>query len=494
MEIVAPLNRSISEQYKLVVDVSPVPLILASPDGIIMLTNDELDTLFNYEPEALIGQPVEILVPTEDRDTHPTLREAYMKITAKRRMGSGRDLYGVTSEGIQIPIEIGLDPLKIEDQTWVFVSIIDITERKANEQRLLDALNASASAMVMVNNNGKIELINRTACELFLYSPDELVGEPIERLVPGNNSSAHTVYRNSYFANSETREMGKGQSLFALRSDGSEVAVEIGLTPITSVHGKYVMSTIVDISERLAHEQALEDRNIQLEQLNLELSQFAYSASHDLKSPLSTIAGLLDICLGDLEAGNLNEVRKNIKSAITMSQRNANKVEDVLRLARADFEISKDYEKIDIKILVSSIWNDLTNGVSKAPEIKLEIPEDTNVYTNRQMLYTIVENLLSNAHKFADYHKQEQWIQITSCVENRVFKLDITDNGIGVPKDQKDKIFEMFQKFSTRDGSGLGLSLVKKYVSKLNGEVRYFGDASSTTFSVSLPNAEKAPT
>ena len=133
---------------------------------------------------------------------------------------------------------------------------------------------------------------NKAAAVLLGYQENELVGKPVELLVPEEFQRAHPVYTSSYMSASETRSMGLGRDLYARHQDGSKIPVEITLTPVESSEGKMVMSTIVDLSERVAAALVNQKKSEELESLNIELSHFAYSASHDLKAPLSSIAGL----------------------------------------------------------------------------------------------------------------------------------------------------------------------------------------------------------
>ena len=406
------------ERYRLAFDVSPTPLLLVAPDGRIALTNDGFDALFGYENGELAGKPVELLVPAAVRQHHPTLREAYARLPTKRQMGSGRDLFGVTRDGRQIPLEIGLDSVMIGKETWVLVSALDITERQASERRMSDALNAAASAMVMVNREGMIVLVNRAACNVFGYERERLVGEPVECLLPNALGRAHAVYRQSYFARREPRAMGQGRPLAARRADGSEVMVEIGLTPIDGPDGQFVMATIVDVSERLDHERSLAAQNEELSRLNGELTQFAYSASHDLKAPLATMSGLLEIALEDLAAGELEDCRSNIADALATSQRNAHRIEAVLEIARAGRE-ERALEEVALEPLIHEVWHELTASDKAAPQLALELQPELALCTERQTLEAILENLLANACTFTDPAKGEARVRLKASTTGR---------------------------------------------------------------------------
>ncbi|HWU31464.1 MAG TPA: EAL domain-containing protein, partial [Marmoricola sp.] len=163
----------------------------------------------------------------------------------------GRDLFARRKDGSEIPVEIGLNPLEMDEGTFVLASVIDITERKRTEERLLQVIEAAPNAMVMVNPGGEIVLVNSQMEALFGYSRDELLAMPLEQLIPERFRHHHSAYRGSFFAVPDRRAMGAGRDLFGRRKDGSEIPVEIGLNPIQIDDERLVLASIIDISERL---------------------------------------------------------------------------------------------------------------------------------------------------------------------------------------------------------------------------------------------------
>lgn len=149
-------------------DLSPMALLLASPDGRIRLVNAEFARLFEYGSDDLVVQHVECLLPTELQLQHPKLREAYQKSPAKRSMGEGRDLNGMTSTGRLLPLELGLHPVETEEGgTWTLVTAIDTSMRVRGEAMVRATLDSAASAMVMVSRDGRIVSVNKAALDLF---------------------------------------------------------------------------------------------------------------------------------------------------------------------------------------------------------------------------------------------------------------------------------------------------------------------------------------
>jgi PAS domain S-box-containing protein len=474
------------DKYRLAFNISPVPLLLVSDNGEIILANSGLLDLFEYSAEALIGKNVEILVPESVRSHHHELRNAYHRVPTKRSMGDGRDLYGVTQSGHTIPLELGIEPVSDNDTTMALIAAIDIRQRKIHEERMHQAMDAAASAMVMVDHQGIIVFVNRTASLLFGYDERDMMGQPVEMLIPETFRRAHPVYTSGYMSDSSKRAMGLGRDLFARRKDGTQFPVEISLTPVESSDGKMVMSTIIDLSERVAAAAALARKNNELETLNVELSHFANSASHDLKAPLSSIAGLLQLCIEDLQDGDTEEVHKNMMKVIDISRRSAEKVEGILRIARAGRD-SIPKEKVSLEKLIQEIWMDLT-GANISSELRLDVSKAKTLVTELATMRVVFENLLSNAIRYADMEKDSHVIHVKSKYVDKDITITVTDNGIGIPKDSVGKVFMMFKRLDDRSGDGLGLSLVKKQIDRLDGTIVLASvEGEGTTLTVTLP-------
>src|SRR5919108_630359 len=180
----------------------------------------------------MLGQPVEILVPERFRALHPSLRRSFLADPRSRPMGVGRDLYGLKKDGTEFPVEIGLNPIETDEGPMVLSAIVDITARKRLEERFRRVVEAAPNAMVMISGSGRIEMVNAQAEQVFGYARQEMLGQPVELLVPKRFRGHHPGLRGSFFSDPRARPMGAGRDLYGLRKDGSEFPVEIGLNPI----------------------------------------------------------------------------------------------------------------------------------------------------------------------------------------------------------------------------------------------------------------------
>ena len=243
-------RKRAEERFRLVVESAPSAMVMINDQGKIILVNAQTESLFGYERHELIDQPIEVLVPPRFRGKHPVFRSDFFGDPKARSMGAGRDLFGLRKDGAEVPVEIGLNPIKTSEGTFVLAAIVDITERKRAEDRFRLVVESAPSAMVMINDRGKIVLVNAQTERLFGFSRKDLIDQSIEILVPERFRTNHPSYRGSFFADPRSRSMGAGRDLFGQRADGSEVPVEIGLNPIKTAEGSFVLAAIVDITER----------------------------------------------------------------------------------------------------------------------------------------------------------------------------------------------------------------------------------------------------
>jgi PAS domain S-box-containing protein len=418
---------------------------MINESGIILMVNLQTETSFGYSRTELVGQPVEILVPERFRSAHIGFRQAYLASPASRPMGAGRDLYGLRKDGSEFPVEIGLGLIDDEDGSIVLSSIVDITERKRLEHRFRQAVESAPNAIVMVNESGIILMVNLQTELSFGYSRTELVGQPVEILVPERSRNAHIDFRQAYLASPVSRPMGAGRDLYGLHKDGSEFPIEIGLGLIDDENGSIVLSSIVDITER-------KNANDKLRQALNEKEMLLKEVYHRVKNNLQVVSSLLN-----LQARNV----KN-EETVDLLKQSADRIKAMALLHEKLYQ-SKDLARIDFNEYIHSLVEHLLFGYGAPPgKINLNMRID-DVFLDVDTAIPcglIINELLSNALKHAFPDDRHGEIGITFRQEQGEFILVITDNGIGFP------IGLDFEK-----SASLGLQLVATLTNQLMGHM-----------------------
>ncbi|MBM9577238.1 PAS domain S-box protein [Leptospira sp. 201903070] len=473
--------------FQMMVESTPNAILLVNKEGKIVFINGQTEKLFGYQRTELIGQIVEELIPHRYRNRHPDFRNSFFHSPQVRPMGAGRDLFGLKKNGTEFPIEIGLNPVATADGTLVLASIIDITERKKAEQRFRLVVESAPNAMVLVNQEGKISLVNEQAEKLFGSQRQELIGQKLEILLPERFRAEHPDHRKRFFSEPSVRSMGVGRELFALRKDGTEIQVEIGLNPIDTDEGLMVLASIIDITERKIQEMTLIRKN-ELEVKNKELEQFAYLASHDLQEPLRTVSNYIQILQEDYAKTLDATAHDHLKTIDFATKRMSALVRALLMYSR----IGRDRKliEVDCNLLFEEVRSDLESLILQTGTkiVKDRLPS-LRVYEVefRQLL----QNLIANAIKFAKKNTTPE-IRIRAFQEGELWQFSIQDNGIGIDSKYFDRIFFIFQRLhrdSEYEGHGIGLANCKKIV-ELHGGTIWIESTPNlgSTFYFTIPN------
>lgn len=477
------------EIFRIAVESSPSGIVMVNSDGLIVLVNSLVEHMFGYTRQELLGQSIDRLTPESIQGNHPRLRESFFHDPQTRPMGAGRDLFARRKDGTEFPVEIGLNPITTPQGVFVLSSIVDITERKRREDNFRLVVESAPSGMVMVNAQGKIMLVNSLIEQMFGYSRDELLQQPIECLVPERFQHKHPQLKISYLSNPQTRAMGAGRDLFARRKDGTEFPVEIGLNPIETPEGPMVLSSIVDITARKHSEAELERLNQQLVTQNQELEAYAYAVSHDLRAPLRAIHNYADFLLEDFSTQISPEQQEHLQGMTTAVREAEELVSDLLELTRLDTTDSPPQH-----CRVGELIQKILHTLDSHENLHIRMPDEwPTILCHEHLLRQIFQNLILNGIKFNQSSPKQ--IELSWEKEKHGFlRFSIRDNGIGIAPQYQNQIFHIFQRLHTTrefEGTGIGLAIVKKAVTKLGGDVRVesaVGEGS--LFSFTLPTGE----
>ena len=488
--------KLLEARFRDLLESTPDAIVMVNVTGRIVLVNSQAERVFGYPRSELLGQAVEVLLPHRYRGAHLGHRSGFFGQPRTRTMGAGLELHGLRKDGGEFPVEISLSPIDTEEGTMVMSAIRDITDRKRADQKFKDLLEAAPDAMVIVNREGHIVLVNSQAVKLFGWSRDELLGQPIELLVPQRFSARHPDHRRNFFAEPRTRSMGAGLELHGLRKDGSEFPVEISLSPLETEEGLFVSSAIRDVTERKRIEQVLRDKNLELENAALVKDRFLASMSHELRTPLNAIIGFTGTLLMKLP-GPLNaEQEKQLRIVQTGAKHLLSLINDLLDVAKLSAnKVTLNLEPVDCKTLVEEVSATLEmearrKGLAFAVHTP---PVDVLLLTDRRALSQILINLVGNAIKFTQQGRVDVVLQDLQLPTGRAVQLHVQDTGPGIPLREQPRLFEAFSRVENADrrhheGTGLGLHLSRKLAEALGGTLGFDStEGLGSTFTLQLP-------
>jgi len=226
-------------------------IITMDHEGKVVEFNPAAERTFGYSRAELIGKCMaDFIIPASLRDAHTRGLANYLATGQGPVLGKRLELKALRADGSEFPCELTVTRIDFPGPPLFTGYIRDLTERKTSDETFRLVVESAPNAMVLVDREGRIVLVNRQTEKLFGYSRDELLGQPVESLVPERFRGQHPAHRSEFFAKPEARAMGVGRDLFGRRKDGSEFPIEIGLNPIQTHEGLFVLSAIVDITER----------------------------------------------------------------------------------------------------------------------------------------------------------------------------------------------------------------------------------------------------
>lgn len=496
--------KRLEAKLRLAAEFLPTAMVMVNGRGEIVQVNAQTEKLFGYARQELLGKPVEVLVPDRFREPHPGYRDQFFAHPVARAMGVGRELFGKRKDGSEFPVEIGLNPLKTDEGAFILSAIVDITERRRAEERFRLAVESAPNAMVMIDAAGTIVLVNHQTEKLFGYSRHELLQQPVEMIVPQRFRARHPEYRDGFFRNPEVRAMGVGRDLYGQRKDGTEFPVEIGLNPLQTEEGSFVLSAIVDITERRRVEDRVRkfneelerrvaERTEQLQTANKELEAFSYSISHDLRAPLRAIDGFSRILLAEHSAGLSPEGLEYLQDVRTNSRKMGQLVDDLLSFSRLGRQSINKY-LVSTTAIVQQCWKELEpSRTGRAVELAMSSLPDCQA--DAALLKQVFLNLLSNAIKYTG-GREQALIEVgcTSSSKSASQEFFIKDNGVGFDMRYAGKLFGVFQRLHRAEeyeGTGVGLAIVQRIIHRHGGRVWVQAEpGKGATFFFSLPLEE----
>lgn len=411
---------------------------------------------------------------------------------------------------------------------------------REQQDRLLQELFKHASeSIIVINKDGNIKLVNPATEKLFGFTQEELYEKKVEYLMPNRFTKKHVGHRERYNQNPHSRSMGMGMDLYAQKKDGSEFPVEISLSPFESDGQKFVIAFIIDITKRkyveneiINHQKKLESMTQELKANNEKLeakvqdrtkvlqealyeieksrkelsealakekelnelkSRFVSMASHEFRTPLTTILSSASLIpeygMTDQQEKRTKHVER-IKSAVS----NLNDIlSDFLSLSKIEEgKVVADVKKFNLKHVAEEVCAEVKGLLKEGQEIICRHAGDEETELDPKLVRNIIINLVSNAIKFSEENKK---VQLRTSADKKYVKIEIKDEGMGISKDDQQHLFERFfrgHNATNIQGTGLGLNIVAKYVELMNGYIEMESELEKgTTFKITFPRNKK---
>jgi PAS domain S-box-containing protein len=393
----------------------------------------------------------------------------------------------------------------------------------------------ATEGVVLTNDQGEIVLINPAALKLFGYEEHELLGKQIEELIPTRFHHKHHAFRDGFYQQPGNRKMGQGRDLFARNSLGVEFPVEVSLSFFKQRELFYVIAFIIDITERKEAEKRLIEQKDQLEKvtfairkLNAELetkveertlilrealhelersqqelnealnkekelnelkSRFVSMASHEFRTPLSTVLSSAAL-ISKYTTSEEQERREKHTRRIKDSVKHLNDLlEDFLSLGKLEEgKISVNSDEINISEFIEDLVEEIRAILKTGQHIEVGNHSTGTFYSDKKLLKNVMINLVSNAVKFSPENSS---VHIGVTRTENGLKLCVADQGIGISEEDQQHLFTSFYRgknVTNIQGTGLGLHIVKRYLDLLNASVQLTSKLEKgTTVCIEIP-------
>jgi len=502
-----PGNAALEQQLKLL-DLAHDAVVVHDLDGKIRFWNQGAESLYGWAKDQAVGRVSYELLQSVFPDSFEDARR--MALESGHWEGEVRQ---ITRNGVPVivsshwSVHRGPDgQLEVLEIGWNITSQSRLEEglRFVNQElesrlkalrrveaRFRGLLESAPDAMVIVDPAGKITMVNQQAEMQFGYTRDELVGQSVDKLVPESLRNLHSVHRDGYVKKAHLRPMGQGRELFGVRKNGEEFPVEISLSPLDTDDGLLISSSIRDISERKRFENMLSEKNLQLETADKAKDLFLAGMSHELRSPLQAIIGFGDLLAEELQGSLNDDQKKYVHHILEDSQHLLALVNDILELSKIESGgLQLCWESFDTKDAIEEVIFSVQSRVeAKSIRIETNVGASLQLHADYLRFKQVLYNLLSNAIKFTPNGGQ---ISITATRTGEFVEIAVTDNGIGIPDEQHEAIFNKFHQLGAlnrgcREGTGFGLPITRALVANHGGRIWLKskpGEGSCFTFTI----------
>ncbi len=489
----AELDAAAARAYaETIVDTIREPLIVLDPALRIVSANSAFEAAFDLTPDRLTGRALRDLA-------HPILAHARLGELLSRMQMQRQETGRVELEldepagGYRVWQAVAREfRSPLAERPMILLALDDITdERRIVRRQLQLMIDALPGAFLAVDNERRIRFASSQIEAIFGYRAEELIGQPVDRLVPSETRERHVGLHVAFIKSPKRRPMGAGLDIYGITKDGLKIPMDIGLSPLPTASGVLVIAAIHDLRAQKQVEISLLAAKAEADRANQAKSRFLAAASHDLRQPLQTIGLLLGVLgkrAGDAEA---RTILKRLDDAVA----------DMASLLDTLLDINQ-IERGTIKPVIAefSVGALLTRKAAEfaplatAKGLSLHmVPSSAVIRSDRQLLERAVGNLLSNAVKYTDRGR----ILLGCRHRGDKLSIEVWDSGIGIPADEIQSVFDEFYRIDRNDSSkfglGLGLYIVQRVARLLDHQVEVRSTpGKGTMFALIVSKADSA--
>ncbi|HTJ80478.1 MAG TPA: PAS domain S-box protein, partial [Polyangiaceae bacterium] len=453
---------------------------VTSAAGRIVMVNREMERLTGYSRQALLAMSVEALVPERLRASHREFRASFVNDPSIFKPGEVHDLVCLRRDGSEANLEVGITTIMTGDGLYIVSSVVEVSARRRADARFRVLVESSPNGMLMIDAEGRIALVNREIERIFGYERDALLGRPAELLLPELLRGVCGALCASAGQRPTDPSFGARRELVGLRRDGSELPLEVGLSPIETDDGPCILASLVDISARREHERERAELELQLRQAQrLEsLGRLAGGIAHDFNNILAAILSLTELAAVTSEGRPAPE----LEDIVLATNRGRDLVQRILLFSKGRGVASEPTElSTSVPEAVQAIRASLPHGVEV--DVRIDAP-GLVVLADETAIHQIVANLVGNAAnamprggrievRVDRYAERASLLRVQPKLEDGSYaRIRVVDAGIGMDSATREHAFEPF--FTTRgprEGTGLGLAIVHGLTHELGGTV-----------------------